>query len=93
VPGVLLARLAVDRRFEGQGIGSLLFMDAAVNTMQAVDYVGGHVLVVDAKDARAAAWYGRFGVQALPSQPLRLFLTVKELKRLHLMLEAEACQS
>lgn len=92
VPGVLLARLAVDHRFEGQGIGGLLFMDAAIKTMHAADYAGGHLLVIDAKDARAAAWYTRFGVQALPSQPLRLFLTVKELKRLHLVLEAEARQ-
>ncbi len=65
-------------------------MDAAVKAMQAVDYVGGHVLVIDAKDPRAAAWYARFGVQALPSQPLRLFITIKELKKLHLGLEAEA---
>lgn len=92
VPGILLARLAVDRRFEGQGIGGLLFMDAAVKTMQAVDYAGGHLFVIDAKDVRATDWYARFGVQALPSQPLRLFLTVKELKRLHLTLEAEARQ-
>jgi len=59
VPTVRMGHLAVDQAFKGQGLGGALLADA---------------LVVDAKDAAAAAFYRHHGLIALPSQPTTLFL-------------------
>lgn len=74
VPLFVLARLAVDKRFQGQGLGGQLLVAAAHRCLNVADQVGGVGLLVDAKDDRAAAWYRLFGAVPLPDTPLRLFL-------------------
>jgi GNAT superfamily N-acetyltransferase len=65
IPAVRLARLAVDKRFQGQGLGELFLGDAANRATLAADQIGIHLLVVDAKDASAATFYAKYGFQAL----------------------------
>jgi GNAT superfamily N-acetyltransferase len=72
VPGFRLARLAVDRRFQGQGIGGQLLLAAGRRCLRAAVEVGGVVLVIDAKDERVAAWYASYG--AVPMADTRLTL-------------------
>jgi GNAT superfamily N-acetyltransferase len=76
IPAVLLGRLAVDATAEGRGIGRLLLSDAILR-VQAQRDIGIHALLIDAKDLIAAAFYLRFGFQAFPSSPLRLFLPLR----------------
>jgi len=64
VPGFRLARLAVDRKLQGQGIGGQLLLAAGRRCLLASAEVGGVALVIDAKNERAAAWYAGYG--ALP---------------------------
>lgn len=64
VPGFRLARLAVDRRFQGLGIGGQLLLAAGERCLLASAEVGGVVMVIDAKNESAAAWYAERG--ALP---------------------------
>lgn len=73
-PAALIARLAVLRDVQGQGIGRLLLADAVKRAMSAGATIGIHALVVDAKTDRARRFYERFGFLALPDRPERLFL-------------------
>jgi GNAT superfamily N-acetyltransferase len=61
VPGFRLARLAVDRRQQGQGLGGQLLLAAGRRCLMAAAVVGGTVLIIDAKSDRAAAWYASYG--------------------------------
>ena len=81
VPLMLLARLAVHRDWQGRGIGSGLLKDAMLRTLQAADIAGIRALAVHAKDDAARAFYGRFGFIESPTDPLHLFLLIKELRR------------
>jgi GNAT superfamily N-acetyltransferase len=74
IPGIRLGRLAVDRNFQGQGLGELLLMDAIRRSRLVLEHVGVHALFVDAKDAKAAAFYQKYGLRSLPDQPLQLVL-------------------
>lgn len=74
VPGFRLARLAVDRRHQGKGIGGQLLLAAGRRCLLASTEVGGIVLVIDAKSERAAEWYAGFGALPLLDSPLSLLL-------------------
>ena len=74
VPGFRLARLAVDRRFQGLGIGGQLLLAAGRRCLLAATEVGGVMLVIDAKSERVARWYADFGAVPLLDAPLTLLL-------------------
>ena len=74
VPGFRLARLAVNRKVQGQGIGGQLFLAAGRRCLLASAEVGGVVLVIDAKNEKAARWYASFGAVPLLDAPLSLIL-------------------
>jgi GNAT superfamily N-acetyltransferase len=74
VPGFRLARLAVDHRFQGQGIGGQLLLAAGRRCLLAAAEVGGVVMVIDAKNERVAAWYASYGAVPLLDAPLTLLL-------------------
>jgi GNAT superfamily N-acetyltransferase len=74
VPGFRLARLAVDRRWQGQGIGGQLLLAAGRRCILAAVEVGGVVLVIDAKNGRVARWYASYGAVPLLDAPLTLLL-------------------
>jgi GNAT superfamily N-acetyltransferase len=74
VPLFRLARLAVDQKAQGQGLGGGLLVAAAERCQLAAGSVGGIGLIIDAKDERAAGWYLRFGAMPLASNPLILVL-------------------
>jgi GNAT superfamily N-acetyltransferase len=77
VPGFRLARLAVDRRFHGRGIGGQLLLAAGRRCLLAAAEVGGVVLVIDAKNEKVAAWYASYGAVALLDAPLTLVLPLE----------------
>jgi GNAT superfamily N-acetyltransferase len=74
VPGFRLARLAVDRRVQGQGLGGQLLLTAGRRCLRAAAEVGGIALVIDAKNDRVAAWYASYGAVPLLDAPLTLLL-------------------
>lgn len=81
VPLMLLARLAVDQAWQGRGIGAGLLKDAMLRTLQAADIAGIRALAVHAKDEGARAFYQHFDFIDSPSDPLHLFLLIKDLRR------------
>jgi GNAT superfamily N-acetyltransferase len=76
VPVMLLARLAVDRREQGKGLGKALLKDALLRTMQAAQIAGLKLLLVHAKDEAAANFYRKHGFVPVLGDPLKLFLPV-----------------
>jgi GNAT superfamily N-acetyltransferase len=82
IPAVLLARLAVDARVQGQGLGRHLFEEALGLTLQLSRSgpVAFRLLVTDAIDEAAARFYGRFGFSRLAEEfPCRMVLDLKSL--------------
>lgn len=78
VPVARLGRLAVDRRYRGQRLGAALLWDALTRAIRSE--VAVFALVVDAKDAQAAAFYRHFGFVEFGSLPNRLLLPLTTIK-------------
>jgi GNAT superfamily N-acetyltransferase len=74
VPGFRLARLAVDRRAQGQGLGGELLLSAGRRCLLASAEVGGVALLIDAKNERVAGWYRGYGAVRLADASLTLLL-------------------
>jgi GNAT superfamily N-acetyltransferase len=74
VPGFRLARLAVDRTVQGQGLGGQLLLAAGRRCLLAATEVGGVALLIDAKNERVASWYASYGAVPLLDARLTLLL-------------------
>jgi GNAT superfamily N-acetyltransferase len=77
IPATLIGRLAVDRRFQGQGIGEFLLMDALHRVLLQSAEIAAAAVVVDAIDAGAVKFYQHFGFVRFPAIASRLFLPLK----------------
>jgi GNAT superfamily N-acetyltransferase len=74
IPSILLARLALDRSLHRKGHGAALLADALAVALDAMRRAGGRLIVVDAIDAAAAAFYERHGFVPVPGNPYRLVI-------------------
>jgi len=76
VPAMRMGRLAVAATEQGKGYGRLL-LGHAVNLARSVrQTMGVRVLIVDAKDASATAFYQGYGFRPTESEALTLYLSV-----------------
>jgi GNAT superfamily N-acetyltransferase len=82
IPIMLLARLAVDIREQGKGVGKGLLKDALLRTLQAADIGGLRALLVHAKDLQAKAFYGKFGFESSPIDEFHLMLLLKDARKI-----------
>jgi len=82
IPIMLLARLAVDHHWQSRGIGAALLKDAVLRTLQAADIAGIRALAVHAKDDGARGFYERFDFLPSPSDPLHLFMLLKDARKI-----------
>jgi GNAT superfamily N-acetyltransferase len=82
VPTAHLGRLAVDNRFQGKGLGSILLIDALKRVREAADRIGIHAVTVHALSARARQFYEVHGFQSLPDDDLHLFLPMATIRKL-----------
>lgn len=80
IPVVLLGRLAVDNRAQGQGLGTHLLMHALYTAYHISLIVGAHAVLVDPINERAKSWYIRYGFIPLPGAPTRLLLPMATLR-------------
>lgn len=80
VPVMILARLAVDRQHQRAGLGKALLRDALLRSAQAADIAGIRALLVHAKDDAARRWYLNWEFESSASDPLHLFLLMKDIK-------------
>jgi GNAT superfamily N-acetyltransferase len=80
VPVFRLARLAVDRRVQGQGLGGHLLLAAGRRCLLVSSEVGGVALLIDAKNEKIAGWYASYGAMPLLDAPLSLLLPLKSIE-------------
>lgn len=80
IPVAILARLAIDSRHQGTGLGAALLDDALVRVCRASEQVAIRAVVVHAVDESAATFYARFGFQALSTTPRTLMVTLAALR-------------
>ena len=76
----LLARLAVDRRFQGKGWGAWLLADALKRLLHASEEVGFPMVVVDAKEGMES-FYLHYGFRNFAKQRGRLFMPVADIRK------------
>jgi GNAT superfamily N-acetyltransferase len=80
VPAARIGRLAIDRRFQGRGLGGALLLNAAMRALRSE--IAVFALAVDAKDDKAAAFYRRHGFSAFASNPLQLIAPLATFRKL-----------
>lgn len=78
VPAIRMERLAVDTTFKGLGLGGALLVNALRRS--ASSDILAVVLIVDAKDKPAAAFYRHHGFVPLSDSPLTLFLPLAHVR-------------
>jgi GNAT superfamily N-acetyltransferase len=78
IPVMVIGRLAVDRTFQGVGIGQAMLRDAVLRTIQAATIAGIRAILVHAISAEAREFYQRCGFHASPIDPMTLMVTVSE---------------
>jgi GNAT superfamily N-acetyltransferase len=84
VPVMILGRLAVDKAFQGKGIGTGLLKDAVLRTMQASEIAGIRALLVHAISDAAKRFYEAYGFIASPVDPMTVMITLTEAERVFL---------
>jgi len=78
IPVILLGRLAVDHEEQGRGLGAHLLRDAILRTVEAANIIGVRALLVHALHERAREFYLHFDFEPSPTDPLHLFLLMKD---------------
>lgn len=79
IPAIMLARLAVDARVQGHGLGRATMIEALGRIVQAGRLVAARLVVVDAIDEEAANFYEHHGFRRMPAS-LRLYLKTSEVE-------------
>lgn len=82
LPASLVARLAVSERIKGQGVGSLLLVDAMTRCARVAAEIGGVAIVVDALEEHVVPFYQKVGFLRFEPGSLKMFIpmsTVREL--------------
>lgn len=80
IPVVVLGRLAIDRTWQGKGVGRALFFDAGLRISNAADVIGIRGIVVHAISERARDFYLALGFQECADQPLTLVVALRDLQ-------------
>ena len=78
VPVAVLGRLAVDRAWQGKGLGRALFRDAAARVSEAAGSIGIRGIVVHAISESAKDFYLAIGFSESPLDPMTLMVTLSD---------------
>ena len=83
IPCILLARLAVDKEYGGQGLGWELLRDALIRTVYLSESIGAAAVLIHCLDTTARSFYLHHGDFLSSSiDPCHLMVSIKELKKL-----------
>jgi GNAT superfamily N-acetyltransferase len=81
IPTTLLGRLAIDRKYQGQGLGKVLLIDALKKCYELSEEIGSFAVVVDPLDDEAIAFYEKYNFIQLPDSG-KMFIAIKTLQQL-----------
>lgn len=89
IPAAYISMIGVDSRFQGKGYGGILLADCLTKIARAAETIGIAVVMLDVLDCgdeekveKRLILYKSYGFQSLPSQRLRMFLPLKNVKAL-----------
>jgi len=81
IPAFRICRLAVDKNYQGKGVGAAILVHALKKCLEQAAYIGGSVVIIDAKHEKAKSFYERFGFISIPDNPLILIQLIKQIHR------------
>ncbi|NOY70443.1 MAG: GNAT family N-acetyltransferase [Deltaproteobacteria bacterium] len=81
IPVVVLARLAVDLRYQKKRIGIAILKDALLRALTVSKHIGARAVFVNAKNENAGNFYQKQGFMPLPIDSLKLMLLMKDLHK------------
>lgn len=81
IPVMVLARLAVDREYQGSGLGAGLLRDALLRTLHAADIAGIRAILLHAVNDDAKRFYLHHGFAESPVDPLTMMITLADVEK------------
>lgn len=84
IPTILIGRLAVDRSYQGKGLGRFLLFNALARCARIADAVGIAAVEVEAIGNTARQFYTASGFRSLQGELNHLFVSIKEVRALKL---------
>ncbi|MFS8118344.1 MAG: GNAT family N-acetyltransferase [Microcoleus sp.] len=78
IPVMVIGRLAVDRHWQGSGLGRALLRDAILRTLQAAEIVGIRAILVHAISEDAKRFYQKCGFAVSPIDPMTMMVKVSD---------------
>ncbi|MCB9033076.1 MAG: GNAT family N-acetyltransferase [Chitinophagales bacterium] len=81
IPTTLLGRLAIDKKYQGKGIGKILLIDALKRSYTVSKEIGTFAVVVDPIDNEAELFYEKYDFIKLPDSG-KMFIAIKTLQSL-----------
>lgn len=82
IPCVVLGRLAIDRAWQGKGLGAALLSDAVQRCSKASTEIAARLIVVHAISPAAEKFYRHHGFTRLPTETPTLALEIVKLRAL-----------
>ena len=79
MPAVLLARMGVDSRYQGRGLGAALLKHFMLKAIEVAQSVGVRVLLNHAKDENAKNFYEHHGFVESPLDPFVMMMLLADL--------------
>ncbi len=81
IPVMVLGRLAVDKAYQGRGLGSALLRDALLRTLSASQIAGIRAVLLHAISEDAKRFYERAGFYECPVDPMTMMITLAEVEK------------
>ncbi len=81
IPTTLLGRLAIDKNFQGKGIGKILLIDALKRSYEISKEIDSFAVIVDPIDEEAEKFYQKYDFIKLPDSG-KMFIATKTLNDL-----------
>ena len=78
MPAVLLARMGVDSRHKGRGLGAALLKHFMLKAIEVAQSVGARVLLIHAKDQNAKNFHEHYGFVESPLDPLVMMMLLTD---------------
>jgi GNAT superfamily N-acetyltransferase len=79
MPAILLARMGVDARHAGHGLGEGLLKHFMLKSLEVAQSVGVRILLIHAKDDEAKSFYMHYGFVESPFDLLVLMMLLRDL--------------
>jgi GNAT superfamily N-acetyltransferase len=79
---MIIGRLAIDRGFQGRGLGKALLRDAVLRTLQAATIAGMRAILLHAISENAKLFYVHCGFSESPLDPMMMMLSIAEADRI-----------